>query len=60
MTDLLITYHWYPAKNLTLTGHFLWLGLFLVVFIALLVVAHRLIPGELALTPQDGPLRLDL
>jgi hypothetical protein len=57
LIDLLIMYRWYPMNH---SGHLRWLLLVQAIFLALLILSFRLIPAELALTPQDGPIRLDL
>jgi hypothetical protein len=59
ISDLLVAYRWYPLDG-SLASHFRWYGVVAAIFLGLLLVSFRVIPGKLALVPQDEPIRLDL
>ena len=57
--DVLAFYRWYPLNG-SFNGHVRWLLGVSAAFLLLLAISYRLVPFKLSLSPQDGPLRLDL
>jgi len=54
-----IFYRWYPLEGF-LSSHILWCVAVFAVWFALFFGSYFLVPFKLALTPQDGPVRLTL
>jgi hypothetical protein len=56
---LLSTCRWYPLER-SLELHVVWCATLFLVFLALLLTSVYLLPPEVDLVPETGPVRLDL
>lgn len=56
---ILITGFWFPSKA-DLEYFLLWMGLLLLVFIALLIGSFFVLRPQVELVPEHGPIRLDI
>src|SRR5258708_26206307 len=59
LVDILLNYQWYPTEG-SFGGHLIWLVTLGIVFLLLLFGSIRLLPPEIDLVPENGPLRLGL
>lgn len=59
LVAILLNYRWYPLEG-SFVAHIIWLAVVGAVFIVLSIISLRIIPPEIDLVPQDGPIRLDL
>ena len=57
--DALLNYKWYPLEG-SFARHIIWFVVVGIVFLVLLFASMRLLPPELDLVPERGPLNLDL
>jgi hypothetical protein len=56
---ILLNYRWYPLEG-SFALHITWCFVVLLTFFVLLLSSIYLLPPEVDLAPQDGPIRLDL
>ena len=56
---ILLTYRSYPLEG-SLARHFVWAAAVLLLFVVLLLISIYVLPPDIDLVPEDGPIRLDL